>query len=464
MHILHFLLVLGSTAWAATAESPLHKRAECGPGIGSCPPGKCCSEAGWCGNSKAHCGGSACQIDFSDFCDTFFPPPGPSTDDIPRPKIGNVPYGEIITQCVEPGLIALTFDDGPFNYTSQILDILDEYEVKATFFIAGNNKGKGRIDDGNTPWPGILARIHDSGHHIASHTWTHRDLNKVNSTIRRTEMTFNERAFRNIFGWIPTYMRPPYLECAEATGCHGLMDTLGYHIINSNIDTKDYLYDSPDLISTARQRFTGSIAADPSQASYIVLAHDVHLQTVVNLTPFMIEEARARGYRLVTVGECLGDPSANWYRPASGSIISTRATVSPADGQGCSASSPASPTTTAPAEPPKPSLGSIVSPDQTCGGKTGYTCLGSKHGDCCSWYGFCDSREEYCGTGCDDRFGTCLPKSSGLAGTTNGLCGEVFQASCGNYGDKTCCSKYGYCGNTSSHCGAGCQSAFGKCD
>ncbi|GJC81131.1 Chitin deacetylase ARB_04768 [Colletotrichum liriopes] len=168
-----------------------------------------------------------------------------------------------------------------------------------------------------------MRRMHAAGHHIASHTWTHRNLNEVNSTIQRTEIIYNEMSFRNLFGWIPTYMRPPYLECNAGSGCQNLLRTLGYHIINVNIDTKDYMYDSPATIQTAKDRFSSGVSTNAVANSYIELSHDVHYQTVVNLTQFMIDTAKARGYRLVTVGECLNDPKENWYRPAGGAISSS---------------------------------------------------------------------------------------------------------------------------------------------
>ncbi|KAK1597061.1 polysaccharide deacetylase [Colletotrichum navitas] len=394
---MHRLLpfILSGAVKAATIHSPLVKRAECGPGIGSCAPGQCCSEAGWCGTTADYCGGSQCQIEFSDSCDTFFPPPGASTESIARPLVGSVPYGSIITTCAVPGTLALTFDDGPYIYTSQLLDILEAQNVTATFFVAGNNKGKLRMDNPDTAWPAVMRRMHAAGHHIASHTWSHRNLNLVNSTIQRTEIIYNEMSFRNLFGWIPTYMRPPYLECDAGSGCQNLLKTLGYHIINVNIDTKDYMYDSSETIQTAKDRFSSGISTNAAANSYIELSHDVHYQTVFNLTQFMIDTAKARGYRLVTVGECLNDPKENWYRPAGGAIssgiaplsTSTSTTTSvPTRSTALTTSTSQSRTSSTSSRPPASTA--KVSPDQTCGGTAGYTCLDSTFGNCCSPYGF----------------------------------------------------------------------------
>lgn len=278
--------------------------------------------------------------------------------------------GTIITKCTTPGLVALTFDDGPYIYTNQILDLLDKLVVKATFFVAGNNRGKGHIDDPSLSWPSILKRTHNAGHQIASHTWTHRDLNKVNHTIQWSEMIYNEMAFRNIFGWFPTYMRPPYLECSAESGCIDVMKSLGYHIITNNIDTKDYMNDDASLIQNSKDRFNSQLSPSSAANSYIILAHDVHYQTVANLTEYMVTVARQRGYKLVTVGECLGDPKKNWYRqvglPTSASPTTIRTATS--------------------SILPQKTLS--ISPDQRCGGSTAYTCQGSSFGSCCSYYGY----------------------------------------------------------------------------
>lgn len=266
-------------------------------------------------------------------------------------------------------MVALTFDDGPYIYTNQILDLLDKLAVKATFFVAGNNRGKGHIDNPSLSWASTVKRAYKAGHQIASHTWTHRDLNKVNHTIQWSEMIYNEMAFRNIFGWIPTYMRPPYLECSAESGCVDVMKSLGYHIITNNIDTKDYMNDDASLIQNSKDRFSSQLSSNSAANSYIVLAHDVHYQTVANLTEYMVILARQRGYKLVTVGECLGDPKENWYRQVGQASIPTSA----------------SRTATSSATPQKTLT---ISPNQRCGGSTGYTCQGSSFGSCCSYYGF----------------------------------------------------------------------------
>jgi hypothetical protein len=94
----------------------------------------------YCGKTEDYCAGPDCQFQYGPACDANKVPAGPSTSNIARPHIGNIPYGGINTagvqDCTEPGVIAFSFDDGPYLYTKDLLDLLDSYGAKATFFIS----------------------------------------------------------------------------------------------------------------------------------------------------------------------------------------------------------------------------------------------------------------------------------------------------------------------------------------
>jgi hypothetical protein len=81
--------------------------------------------------------------------------------------------------------------------------------------------------------------------------------------------------------------------------------------MNYDIDTKDWAGD----YNYARNVYTSILSQhNPASSSWISLEHDIKEQTVYSLTQYLIDQARTLGYRLVTLGECLGDPAANWYR------------------------------------------------------------------------------------------------------------------------------------------------------
>ncbi|KAL3479299.1 hypothetical protein BJX99DRAFT_255560 [Aspergillus californicus] len=369
----------------------------CGSGFGRCSNGNCCSTAGYCGNTTAHCRSPDCQIDYG-HCDAHATPGGPSTEAILRPKVGSVPYGPTaIRSCTTPGTVALTYDDGPNQYTRDLLDLLDKYGAKVTFFVTGNNNGKGQIDSPDLPWAPLIQRMVLSGHQVASHTWSHQDLNRISQVQRRTQLLWNEVALRNILGSFPTYMRPPYSKCTTDTGCLGDMGDLGYHVVLYDIDTEDYSHDSPDTIQRSKEIFDENLArGKSSQTSWLVIAHDVHEQTVHNLTEHMLQKLSADGYRAVTVGQCFGDPEEYWYRKDS-------QYTPPAKNK------------------PQPSKENISS-DGKCGGNV--SCIGSVFGLCCSGAGYCGNSTDFCGSGCQPNVGYCENDFDGNQQTGPGIVGS----------------------------------------
>lgn len=73
--------------------------------------------------------------------------------------------GVVITQCASPGMIALAYDDGPYQYTSALVDLLDAANAKATFFFTGTLYGCIYNQ------ASAVQKAYNSGHQIASHTW-----------------------------------------------------------------------------------------------------------------------------------------------------------------------------------------------------------------------------------------------------------------------------------------------------
>ncbi|EED13133.1 chitin deacetylase, putative [Talaromyces stipitatus ATCC 10500] len=284
----------------------------CGQGHKKCKAHLCCSPAGYCGMTAAHCKSPDCQIGWGT-CDADKVPQGLPTKEIQRPQNGPVPYGEVIVTCKTSYTFAMTFDDGPNEFTRDLLDLLDKYKAKATFFVTGVNSGKGQIDDFSRPWGSLIQRMHYSGHQIASHTWSHQDLTAVSREQRHQQILKNEAALRNILGGFPTYMRPPYSKCDHA--CLRDVEQLGYHVISFNLDTADYLNDSPEKIQRSKDIVNKALSKpSPAGRPFLAIGHDIHAQTVYNLTEYILRRVNEAGYRAVTVGECLEDPRDNWYR------------------------------------------------------------------------------------------------------------------------------------------------------
>ncbi|TVY26403.1 Chitin deacetylase [Lachnellula hyalina] len=288
---------------------------KCGPQNqgATCSGNQCCSVEGNCGTTSDYCADPRnCLLGYGR-CDSDTTPAGPSTVNVARPLKGPVPYTDDIDDCIQDNVVALSFDDGPSIYTSRILDILKAYGYHATFFISGNNNGRGAIDT-TSPYPDLTRRMVAEGHQVASHTWSHYSLLNVTHDLRISQMVKNEMAFNNIIGMWPTYMRPPYSDCTKESGCCDDMLALGYHRVYFDLDTEDYLHPLPSQIQRSKNIVKKALA-DKTATDYLSIQHDIVEQSVTNLSAYYFNVINARGWRGVTVGECLGDTdTSNWYR------------------------------------------------------------------------------------------------------------------------------------------------------
>ncbi|OHE91498.1 chitin deacetylase [Colletotrichum orchidophilum] len=230
-----------------------------------------------------------------------------TTRDLPRPRFGSVPYGVDITHCTVNGKLALSFDDGPGEYTSEVLDTLEKNgNIKATFFLVGTNGDSG-IASGT--YTSDLKRMLSAGHQLGSHSWSHKDFTTISKDEKIQEVLRNEEVFAETLGLIPTYFRPPYTHCDSE--CISTLNDLAYHVTDYNLDTKDWV----DNGVNSKAIFSGALnSATPASSSFISLAHDIHVFTVNGFVQYMIDVAKEKGFEFTTIGECLGDPASNWYR------------------------------------------------------------------------------------------------------------------------------------------------------
>ncbi|KAF5662416.1 polysaccharide deacetylase [Fusarium heterosporum] len=202
--------------------------------------------------------------------------------------------GVVITKCSRPGVLALAYDDGPGQYTNQLIDILNNAGAKATFFWTGTLYGC--VYNGAA----AIKKAYNSGHQVASHTWTHpQNFGSLSTDQLKQEMQRFEQAMVNIIGKKPAYMRPPYL----ATGGNVLptMQQLGYKVITDDVDSGDWNGQTPQQ---SQQKFQ---QAGAGGNGHIPLMHETYATTVQTLTPWLINWAKQNNLKLVTVADCLGN-------------------------------------------------------------------------------------------------------------------------------------------------------------
>jgi peptidoglycan/xylan/chitin deacetylase (PgdA/CDA1 family) len=188
---------------------------------------------------------------------------------------------------VSGNYIAITFDDGPHpQNTPRLLDILRARNIKATFYVIGRS-----VD----LYPQIVRRTVAEGHEIGNHTHTHRLLSKLSDDEVRTELSRCHEAIGRAAGVQPRTMRPPYggLVQRQREMVHA---EFGYPTILWSVDPLDWKRPGPSVV-------TSRILSGTS-AGGIVLAHDLHAQTV-DAMPATLDGLLQRGFKFVTVSQLL---------------------------------------------------------------------------------------------------------------------------------------------------------------
>ncbi|KAG0238388.1 hypothetical protein BGW42_005621 [Actinomortierella wolfii] len=256
--------------------------------------------------------------------------------------------------CINPGQVALTFDDGPGQYADELLALLERKNVKTTFFLIGE------MITGDSRQAEAVKKYYDAGHQLASHTYTHPNLNKLTAAQMRDEMRKTSDAIYKHAGVRVNHMRPPMGECGAE--CMKVMTKqLNQTVVQWNVDSNDWRYvgmPTSQAVSRAMKEINELIVedSDPDTDSFIVLAHEIHQFSVNHLTERMIDAIADKGYTFVTVEECLGIPAYaedtnNPPEPPATSttvpaVVSTVSTVSSASSASTSSGAAATVTTT----------------------------------------------------------------------------------------------------------------------
>lgn len=180
----------------------------------------------------------------------------------------------------ESKMIALTFDDGPNYNTNKILDVLEKYNVPATFFVLGS-KIKGNEY--------ILKRMSSDGNEIGNHTYSHLLLTKYDEDTVEEEIESTSKLVFEVTGKYPTLLRPSYGSVNSK-----IKKKANSPIIIWDIDTLDWKYHNSKKIAKR--------VINKAKDGDIVLMHDIYSATA-NALNIIIPELQNKGYTFVTVSE-----------------------------------------------------------------------------------------------------------------------------------------------------------------
>lgn len=197
--------------------------------------------------------------------------------------------------------VFLTFDDGPSSkVTPRILEILDDYNIKATFFVIGKNAEH---------YPELIKRIHDSGHLIANHTYSHDykfiysstsnflvDLEKSTKVLASILGSFDNKIIRFPGG---SFGRTAYKEAVTKAG----YTYVDWNALNNDAgDPKRSTIPSAELVQNLKNSVNNM---NPKNKNHVVvLMHDTGSKsTTADSLPEIIEFLKAQGYEFKTLAE-----------------------------------------------------------------------------------------------------------------------------------------------------------------
>jgi len=190
----------------------------------------------------------------------------------------------VVEEKVYDGVVYLTFDDGPVQgITPQILDILKEYDVKATFFMLGSYVKKN---------PEIAKRAYDEGHTLASHSHTHQKSMFNSLANFKNEIDKSTAALEEITGEKTKFFRIPYgTKIGQAYKDY--LAEKGLSIVKWNCES----YDSRVNTKTPEQILEGVKKTKPSKGDVIVIMHDTYgKQKTVDALASVIEYFQSINY------------------------------------------------------------------------------------------------------------------------------------------------------------------------
>lgn len=200
----------------------------------------------------------------------------------PNPSQPSVDMPAVVTHNPQAGKkVALTFDDGPHpQNTPAILNLLKQYNAKATFYMLGSTADF---------YPNLVKEVAQAGHEIGNHSWSHYEMTTIDDATIRKEIELSDQAIRSAIGYAPATMRPPF-------GSHDArVDALvGKPIVLWSIDTRDWESRDPNAVLGVVQQSMHDGA--------IILMHDSH-GTTVEATRLVLDYLAGQGYEFVTISE-----------------------------------------------------------------------------------------------------------------------------------------------------------------
>lgn len=196
-------------------------------------------------------------------------------------------YMSLFILSIDKNNIYLTIDDGPSSITNELCDLLLKYDVKATFFVLGENVKK---------YPQALKYIYNNGHLVANHTYSHKNFYKIkaNRDLLETEIKKAEEEIVKLINYKPIYLRYPYGYSSKQA--IEVARFLGYKVINWSFGYDWHPYSEDKIISEYIKNL---------KPGSIILVHDTPKRNkmVLRVVEEIFKEAKKKNLKFVKIDE-----------------------------------------------------------------------------------------------------------------------------------------------------------------
>ncbi|KXN67245.1 carbohydrate esterase family 4 protein [Conidiobolus coronatus NRRL 28638] len=206
----------------------------------------------------------------------------------------NYYFAKVFFSCKKPGQLALTFDDGPSPYTGNLLNILNDKNIKASFHFT--------TDYLNVPYvAAYVQQAQNDGHLIGIMSKTPIKNIKLDDEAHFNGLKKLQSDIETITNQKPSYLTLPY-EASYPKDLIEKYESMGFTVTSHNLDSEDYNNSSQPYLSFKKQL---DAIVPPAKGSFISLQHDTAPKSV-NETNKIIDLALDKGYKLVRLDECVG--------------------------------------------------------------------------------------------------------------------------------------------------------------
>ncbi|KAI3154169.1 CAZyme family CE4 [Penicillium roqueforti] len=227
--------------------------------------------------------------------------PAPSQENSHYRVPGKLPSGRLVLRCSRPNSFAFGIDDGQPQYSQQVMRILDDEDVRVTFFVVGAG-----LRDRTTNFTEFYREMLRKGHQVALHSNTHPKMEALPTLSQiDDEIIQSMQIFRDRLDIKSSYFRPPFGTVAARMRQELARHIPNSYIVNWSVDVEDWLWANTTTPEKQLEAFVRSVG----KGGNLAVMHYLN-PTTIGYLPEFIRHVKRAGYHIMRIDQCMEDASA----------------------------------------------------------------------------------------------------------------------------------------------------------